>query len=58
VNLVVDQLTRNEHGVPRDPLWVLVEGEWVDGRSARKPATRRTAKSKRKVVARASSAFA
>jgi LacI family transcriptional regulator len=34
VNLVVDQLTRNESGVPDDPLWVLVEGEWVDGPSA------------------------
>ncbi|MBT5901943.1 MAG: LacI family DNA-binding transcriptional regulator [Opitutaceae bacterium] len=34
VNLVVDQLTRNENGVPEDPLWILVEGEWVDGHSA------------------------
>ena len=34
VNLVVDQLTRNESGVPEDPMWILVEGEWVDGRSA------------------------
>ena len=41
VNLVVDQLTRNEHGVPADPLWVLVEGEWVDGQSVR-PATAKT----------------
>jgi hypothetical protein len=31
---VVDQLTRNENGVPEDPLWILVEGEWVDGHSA------------------------
>jgi LacI family transcriptional regulator len=37
VNLVIDQLTRNEYGVPEDPLWVLVEGEWVEGASV-KPA--------------------
>jgi DNA-binding LacI/PurR family transcriptional regulator len=35
VNLVVDQLTRNENGVPADPLWTLMEGEWVDGPSVR-----------------------
>jgi DNA-binding LacI/PurR family transcriptional regulator len=35
VNLIVDQLTRNEHGVPADPLWILVEGEWIDGASVR-----------------------
>ncbi len=35
VNLVVGQLTRNELGVPEDPLWILVEGEWVDGSSVR-----------------------
>jgi DNA-binding LacI/PurR family transcriptional regulator len=50
VNLVVDQLTRNEHGVPQDPLWVLVEGEWVDGRSARKPASTKIVR-RRKVSA-------
>lgn len=37
VNLVVDQLTRNENGVPEDPLWILVDGEWVDGASATPP---------------------
>ncbi len=43
INLVVDQLNRNEHGPPPHPLWVLVEGEWVDGKSVRprsKPAAR------------------
>jgi DNA-binding LacI/PurR family transcriptional regulator len=35
VNLVVDQLTRNENGVPADPFWILVEGEWIDGGSVR-----------------------
>ena len=35
VNLVIDQLTRNEHGVPAHPLWILVEGVWVDGTSVR-----------------------
>ncbi len=35
VNLVVDQLTRNEQGVPPDPLWILIEGEWMDGGSVR-----------------------
>ena len=35
VNLVADQLTRNEHGAPEDPLWILIEGQWVDGRSVR-----------------------
>jgi LacI family transcriptional regulator len=38
VNLVADQLARNEHGVPPDPLWILVEGEWIEGTSVR-PAT-------------------
>jgi DNA-binding LacI/PurR family transcriptional regulator len=37
VNLVVDQLTRNEHGLPPDPLWILVEGEWVEGDSVSPP---------------------
>ena len=44
VNLVIDQLTRNEHGVPAHPLWILVEGNWVDGasvRSAQEQAPRR-----------------
>ncbi len=35
VNLVADQLTRNDHGVPPDPLWILVEGEWMEGGSVR-----------------------
>lgn len=35
VNLVVDQLNRNEFGPPKHPLWVLVEGGWVDGDSVR-----------------------
>ncbi len=46
VNLVVDQLTRNEHGVPADPLWVLVEGEWVDGQSVRPATTKNLTTSK------------
>jgi len=37
VNLVADQLTRNDHGVPDDPLWILIEGEWVEGASVRPP---------------------
>ena len=35
VNLIVDQLTRNEHGVPAAPLWILIEGEWIEGTSVR-----------------------
>lgn len=46
VNLVVDQLTRNEHGVPEDPLWTLVEGEWIDGSSAHPALNQRKRKSK------------
>lgn len=46
VNLVVDQLTRNENGVPEDPLWVLVEGEWGDGHSAHPVLNQRKRKSK------------
>jgi LacI family transcriptional regulator len=38
VNLVADQLARNEHGVPADPLWILVEGEWMEGASVRSTA--------------------
>lgn len=41
VNLVVDQLNRNEYGSPEHPLWVLVEGEWVDGQSVRPNKQRR-----------------
>ncbi len=37
VDLVVDQLTRNEHGIPPDPLWILIEGEWREGTSVRPP---------------------
>jgi len=37
VNLVVDQLNRNEYGPPEHPLWVLVEGEWMNGESVRSP---------------------
>lgn len=47
VNLVVDQLTRNESGVPEDPMWILVEGEWVDGRSAQ-PVEKKSQKPKAK----------
>ncbi len=35
VNLVVDQMNRNEFGLPKHPLWVLIEGEWVEGASVR-----------------------
>ena len=35
VDLIVDQLTRNEYGIPEDPLWVLIEGEWKEGDSIR-----------------------
>ncbi len=35
VDLVVDQLTRNESGVPNDPLWILIEGEWKEGVTVR-----------------------
>ena len=35
VNLVADQLNRNETGIPQHPLWVLIEGEWVEGESVR-----------------------
>ena len=35
INLVVDQLNRNEYGPPRHPLWALIEGEWKDGASVR-----------------------
>ena len=35
VNLVVDQLNRNEHGKPDHPMWVLIEGDWIDGTSVR-----------------------
>lgn len=57
VNLVVDQLTRNESGVPQDPLWILVEGEWVDGTSAQPSLKRRkprasTTKNKAKTKSR------
>lgn len=38
VNLLIDQMTRNEHGVPATPLWILVEGEWIEGTSVRAPA--------------------
>lgn len=35
VNLLNDQLTRNEYGVPDVPLWILIEGEWINGTSVR-----------------------
>jgi len=35
VNLVVDQLSRNERGPPEHSLWVLIEGDWIDGKSVR-----------------------
>ncbi|MEM9158981.1 MAG: LacI family DNA-binding transcriptional regulator [Verrucomicrobiota bacterium] len=37
VDLVVDQLTRNETGIPEDPLWILIEGEWKEGDTIRPP---------------------
>ena len=37
VNLVVDQLNRNEFGVPNYPLSILTEGEWIEGSSVRAP---------------------
>ncbi|MEM9159324.1 MAG: LacI family DNA-binding transcriptional regulator [Verrucomicrobiota bacterium] len=42
VNLVADQLSRNESGVPRHGLWVLIESEWVEGPSVRPPAPSET----------------
>jgi LacI family transcriptional regulator len=30
-NQVIDQLNRNDLGVPKHPIVTLVEGEWVDG---------------------------
>jgi DNA-binding LacI/PurR family transcriptional regulator len=37
VSLIIDQLTRNEHGIPPVPLWILIEGEWKEGSSVRPP---------------------
>ena len=34
VDLVIDQLFRNEYGVPESPKMVLLDGEWVPGKSA------------------------
>ena len=35
-NQVIDQLNRNEFGVPQKPLITLIEGEWIDGPSVLK----------------------
>ena len=35
VDLVVDQINRNERGVPEHPRIVMVEGSWVDGPTVR-----------------------
>ncbi len=46
VNLVVDQLNRNEYGSPEHPNWVLVEGEWIDGESVRPAQSETTSNAK------------
>ncbi len=32
-NQIIDQLNRNEVGVPEHPLVTLVQGDWVDGKT-------------------------
>lgn len=36
VDLIADQIHRNERGVPANPKLVLLDGEWVDGPTVRK----------------------
>lgn len=36
-DLVIDQLERNELGLPAEPQVVMIESEWVDGRTVRSP---------------------
>ncbi|HEY8965929.1 MAG TPA: substrate-binding domain-containing protein, partial [Candidatus Methylacidiphilales bacterium] len=38
LDLLTDQLNRNERGVPKDPKLVLIEPSWIDGGTTRKPA--------------------
>lgn len=35
VDLIVDQINRNEHGIPRAPRLTLVPGRWSDGDTLR-----------------------
>lgn len=35
VDLVTSQLLRNEKGLPREPKTVIIEGRWVDGKTAK-----------------------
>lgn len=35
VNVVVDQMNRNDFGLPAFPLWTLIDGEWIEGGSVR-----------------------
>lgn len=37
LDLLINQLNRNERGIPADPKLVLIESTWVDGSSTRKP---------------------
>jgi DNA-binding LacI/PurR family transcriptional regulator len=36
IDLIVQQIHRNEHGIPAHPKLVLIEGDWVDGPTVRK----------------------
>jgi DNA-binding LacI/PurR family transcriptional regulator len=38
VDLVIEQLNRDEHGLPGVPRGVLIEGVWIDGPTLRRPA--------------------
>lgn len=44
VELVIEQIHHNEHGVPREPKTVMTRGYWVDGTTARKAKVRKRAR--------------